>query len=63
MKLEVTGCDDCPCLDGNTYEVCQIPGMPQESMKWQSKPGLPHYITPDWCPLRTEPVTVELKKP
>lgn len=63
MKIEVTGCDDCPFLEGE-YETCMVPGMPSAPVDWHPRSrGGSHYITPDWCPLREEPVIVEMKKP
>lgn len=62
MKIAVTGCDDCSFLDGE-YEICMMPGIPSTAVDWHSLAEHDsHYITPDWCPLREEPVTVELVK-
>lgn len=75
MKITVKTCDECPCADFNEVdEECNHPGLcgPDGALKcipghWVDPgPGLPQvYVKaawpiPAWCPLRTEPLTIEL---
>jgi hypothetical protein len=58
-EIKVTGCSDCPFFnDGANYEYrakCQHPANNTDErieVHW----GKP--ITPDWCPLKKEPITI-----
>jgi hypothetical protein len=60
MNVKVTGCKDCPMffnhLDG--WFSCTHPNEDDgEFLLIESKDFVP--ITPNWCPLNKEPITIE----
>ncbi len=74
MEKIVSGCDNCPMYEGNYPFNCQHPSnhdkRPKTRMEWhRTDPndewpatGTLHPITPDWCPLITEPLTIKYGK-
>lgn len=67
METIVTGCKDCP-LNSNDREYgdsCRHPsvkdGEYDRSLPTDSENGY-ETITPDWCPLNTESITISKTK-
>ncbi len=71
MEQIVSGCKDC-CFyhDGERYEYahyCKHPNSPQSRTRFNSEPeikleyenGMEVPITPDFCPLNSEPITIK----
>ncbi len=73
MEHIVTGCTDCPMYnDGQRYEFahyCKHPESPQKVNYFIAEPkikvdyieGRPIVTTPDFCPLKKEPITISIK--
>lgn len=71
MECEVTGCDDCALCSEGCY--CGHPDAPNASV-WEAAPDgrhgrdyaneagdwVPRLEMPDWCPLRTDALTLRL---
>jgi hypothetical protein len=61
MEKIIHGCLDCPCcnlhIDGDLY--CDMHMGYGDRRITDGDEGLP--IPPDWCPLKTEPITLTLK--
>ena len=72
MNTKVTGCRDCPFYnDGQRYEFahyCNHPDSIQDVGYFKSEPEIKCEridnetvpITPEWCPLKKESITIEL---
>lgn len=63
MKVHVDDCDNCPlCSEG---AFCQHPGKPaHESQIWEANESAYEHDTafhPPWCPLRAEPLLIQLR--
>lgn len=67
MKLQVTGCKDCPmyywAVDDwrGTETKCNHPSAPEQDLVENidtDKSQVP--TTPDWCPLKHDPITIEI---
>jgi len=68
MEHTVSGCKDCPFFnDGSSYEYiisCQHPHAPNQellstpSMKTTYEQKVVQPITPEWCPLNQESITI-----
>lgn len=69
LQKEVTGCTDCPFLnDGAGLEYkpyCQHPNGNSDNITWQvgeKERWRTTFNTPDWCPLKKEPITISFKQ-
>ena len=65
MEHIVTGCRDCPMF--NIDEFCEYPqpAVHNIPIKWntESDSGKDWFhITPDWCPLKKQPITIKLEE-
>ena len=65
MNKEVTGCLDCPLSnmpDMHPGYRCVLK-LKNKNGKWlyieEAEDGMP--ITPNWCPLKKEPITISIK--
>lgn len=59
MEHEIAGCFNCSlCLVGADF-TCVHPGTDNALIEVEEETGAP--ITPDWCPLRKEPLIIKLK--
>jgi hypothetical protein len=60
MNKEVKGCADCPFLykADPRHFTCTHPDAPR--LVIDAKNGIP--ITPGWCPLKKEPITISIKQ-
>ncbi len=57
MNVKVTGCKDCPMLNEDNGETCKHPESKGAYITIFDK--FFNIITPDWCPLNKEPITIE----
>jgi len=64
MEHKVTGCIDCPfnSNDREYGDACQHPEVYEGETRYRVLPEDPENdyqtITPDWCPLDKEPITI-----
>jgi len=60
MTIKVTGCSDCCLLanEGSGY-YCNHPNMEDNDEQNHIKTENFIPLTPDWCPLNKEPITIE----
>jgi len=65
MEQVVTGCVDCPFVEYNRYDTgnnyCIHPSL-RRSGKILKKDKEYKPITPKFCPLKQEPITIKLKQ-
>lgn len=62
-QLAVEGCADCPFMQYAAVSWCIHPRAPVSKDGSESDaPFINDPLPPDWCPLRTSPVLVSLKK-
>jgi len=73
MNVKVTGCEGCPMLNREWEDVsgykytCNHPNAPSEDIETDSSGSgeevdlsyVEWLVTPDWCPLNKEPITIE----
>ncbi len=57
-KIKVTGCKDCPFDRFYFINVCSHPE--HEEPKEVATKIYANGITPSWCPLKKEPITIEI---
>ncbi len=60
MTMVVTGCKDCPFLFKEIS--CKHKGSPRFIIKKIITQNEVAFITPDWCPLKKESITIEMEK-
>ena len=55
-KIKVTGCKDCPFhTDCFVFGRCEAKDRKTITYNFDDRP-----ITPTWCPLKKEPITIEI---
>ncbi len=63
MTQDVTGCKNCPMMashfDGWGGAHCNHPETEGDDL---DEVTMKENETPDWCPLKKEPITIEFKK-
>jgi hypothetical protein len=67
MTHKITGCPDCPLSsEGGSFEIvyCNHPSLEvPERLELNDTWKPDSIITPDWCPLKKESLTIEIEKP
>ncbi len=63
MNQVVTGCWGCPFHGNAGDDFCYHPKVKREQIVNHYDEVKKHYvlITPDWCPLKSEPLTLTFK--
>lgn len=61
MDREITGCRECPFRSGEIIYSCMFPAPSPDDEIFLKTDDDDIPITPDWCPLRTESITIKLK--
>jgi hypothetical protein len=64
MKVEIVGCIECPYIRENHTDATEYCGHRKVLSNGNIDPNVDLYSAnaPVWCPLRTEPVLLALKK-
>jgi hypothetical protein len=53
-EMQVTGCSDCPFRDWETGNCSHPSILPYQYANLN--------VTPDWCPLKKESITISIKQ-